>query len=1263
MKNVFKKLPLYLKTFLASSILAASVGTYADDTEIFYSLNVSKPNLLFVLDVSGSMSKIVSTAGLGQTLQRDISVSGDDAVQVGSNNVVTNQPLIKVHDNSLGLHSARFRFTDIAVPQGSSITNAYIQFESGRDDFNDAEFRTYAEGTDNAPAVKDNHSAGSFYTGPIWDVNDDWRTGDRGSNQRLDVTELTQSVINRGGWSEGNAIALYVDDKEGKRTFITFDSSTGSAPRLVIEFAEAKDRLQVMQETLREVLATAPDNVKVGLMNYGQESLAIGNAQNYRHNSVSGVAFPVTDINAKARDVIPTAGDVYGLPSFPSETITVREYIADIADTWDHIAYTPIVDALYEAALYFRGERMHYGQNDPNINGAHPSSYNGSVITTNVVDTSGVGRILDANSPKYISPIESSCQENYIVLMTDGAPTYRIAGGANGNSNEGPFASIRGTANGPQGSLASAITSCARAEGVSVAGNCGAEITNYIAYNDNLPSPTSAFPNGQAGDQYIKTFSIGFGTGAGTNTEKYLKSLATYDDGDASTDDDGYFLASSPEELAEAFKNILAEVAAPKGTLASPGYSVNVKNGLEHEKDIYIPVFDRKNTSRWSGNLKKFKIVDSNGKRVIKGKNNAIATDELGNFTFNALDYWSNSAPTSPDGRDVQKGGVANLLDPDSRNIFSNLTGSSNVTLNSNANKVDLNNINNLTNAALGLPTSSTLDYRKRIVSFMRGWKNGETDSTSIPAPAKRYHMGDMLHSEPLVMTYNKGTGASATGKKQYIFAGTNEGYLHAFDAETGEEKFAFIPADLLKTLSESQFLNVGTQKDHKYGIDGSITGDFIGGADGVLDPGDEVIIYFGMRRGGTAYYALDVTDINNPKLLWKKSAADHPSMGQSWGAPYVATVADSNGDPKEVVMVTGGYDVDEDRDKTDGSGEVDDATVAVTADVGNDLFIFDAKNGNKIWSMSAAMRSQITSSIAGGIRPLDTNNNKLIDRVYFGDTGGNVWRLDLSENDGITTRPTKLTKLASLGGTGANNRMFFNEPDVALMRLNGRSVYAVSIGSGFRAHPMDQTINDKFYVLLDESPFAPLEIEGGTPYTTITEGSLASITVTSGGGITQSGSIKDVTKRGWMVNLPENGEKVLGDATAVNGSIIFPTLVPEVLASGVGIDQCAAPVTYSRLYAIDILTGTSKWDLNGDGTPVPFTVPLTTEIISSVDKVFNTPEPEAPIIGADGNPTGNTTCSHAVDLRVGKKSSQVTAYNACRLESVYWSDPVEIDN
>ena len=63
MKTLSKNIKNTLKTFLAVSTLASVVTTYADDSEVFYSINVSKPNVMFVLDVSGSMSQIVPDTG------------------------------------------------------------------------------------------------------------------------------------------------------------------------------------------------------------------------------------------------------------------------------------------------------------------------------------------------------------------------------------------------------------------------------------------------------------------------------------------------------------------------------------------------------------------------------------------------------------------------------------------------------------------------------------------------------------------------------------------------------------------------------------------------------------------------------------------------------------------------------------------------------------------------------------------------------------------------------------------------------------------------------------------------------------------------------------------------------------------------------------------------------------------------------------------------------------------------------------------------
>ena len=1270
MNKVIRNVKTTIKTCFVLSLLSFNIGVYGDDTEVFFAENVAKPNLMFVLDASGSMRTQLPGTATGTPGATTVSIANgnQDSWQLDHNNTVNfGDAVINLSTANFG----RFHF-NVDVPRYAEITSARIQFQSTNTDTGDATFRTFVANVDNADVTQSARTVSAF-RGPDWITNNRWDPGDRGADQLTpDLKDRVQLIVNRRGWQANNQMAFYLDPRNNNRRVAGFEHNTYQPAQLIISYiTEGQNRMRAMQQSLRAVLENAPEdvNVNVGLMNFAQFGDDTEADERFRTYGVTGVAFPVTDLNSKARDVIVTQNDVHGLPGYPTENATIRDFIPDIADTWDPSGFTPIVDSLYEAALYMRGEKVHYGQTQPTRGGAHPSTYEGDTVSTNVL-IDGRDR---ASAPTYKTPIVSSCQANYLVLMTDGQPANKI-----GNSNlletQGALARrdvIPANQQGPQGPLADALPECVSPVGVGEAGRCGAELTHYLANNDNLPDPSTAFPDGQLDDQFIYTFTIGFDTDQITGD--YLKSLATYDDPDTSAgaDEDSFFEASSPQALAVAFQSILSIAGEPTGTLAAPGYSVNVRNGLEHEDDIYIPVFDRRNTSRWLGNLKKFKIVNVDGQRLIRGKNGQNVTDEAGNFTEQALDFWSDS--TTADGGNVERGGLINKLDdPNARKIYTNLTGDSDVTLSDPENLLSIANIANISNADLGLTGSGDaaedLEFRTKLVNFMRGWVDG--DATSADR-APRYYMGDMLHSEPVVITYE--SGATEADRVQYIFAGTNEGYLHAFDTETGEEKFAFMPAEFLSTLPEALYLNAGTENDHAYGIDGSITADVIRDTNG---DASQVIIYFGLRRGGNSFYALDVTDINNPKLLWKNGKAKtgpssepaFDSKGQSWSPIYIARVGKgSDRTPTEAVFVSGGYDEDEDRDLPDGSNDLDPSKIGdqipvADFDEGNNLYIYRAGNGadagDLLWSMPPSMRSQITNSIPGGLRPLDTNFNGLIDRVYFGDTGGNVWRLDLSETleDGDTN--SHLTKLASLGGTGVDNRMFFNEPDVSTLKLRGKNVFGIAIGSGYRSHPLENTIEDKFFYLIDDAPNRPLNPD--VEFDTITIDDLQNINVTAANVVSQpDGTILD-GGRGWILNLPEGGEKVLGSSLAIDGNILFSSLVPGVVTEGL-IDLCAAPITQSKFYAFNVITGESGLDLNNDGdiNDADINTKTVFEISGKPQVVFNPPEVtdvEDPITG---DPTGERTCSHPVDIRTGKKVSQVSGYDACRLESIYWTDPV----
>ncbi len=131
---------------------------------------------------------------------------------------------------------------------------------------------------------------------------------------------------------------------------------------------------------------------------------------------------------------------------------------------------------------------------------------------------------------------------------------------------------------------------------------------------------------------------------------------------------------------------------------------------------------------------------------------------------------------------------------------------------------------------------------------------------------------------------------------------------------------------------------------------------------------------------------------------------------------------------------------------------------------MGRGVFIVDAATGALVWSMTphGQFRDQSAGSRAGslsggGVTVLDSNGEHLTDRIYFADTGGQVWRVDLPgaalpDSSQNTWRAVKLA--AVNGGTAATDRRFFNAPDVVRTSYAGAAFDAILIGSGDRTNP-----------------------------------------------------------------------------------------------------------------------------------------------------------------------------------------------------------------
>jgi type IV pilus assembly protein PilY1 len=189
---------------------------------------------------------------------------------------------------------------------------------------------------------------------------------------------------------------------------------------------------------------------------------------------------------------------------------------------------------------------------------------------------------------------------------------------------------------------------------------------------------------------------------------------------------------------------------------------------------------------------------------------------------------------------------------------------------------------------------------------------------------------------------------------------------------------------------------------------------------------------------------------------------------------------------------------------------------------------------------------------------------------MYATDLGGQVWRFDVINGQDPSNLVTGGV-IAQLGAEGVNGtpsdaetRRFYNSPDVSLITDNQqqRRYIAVSVGSGYRAHPFDLSAADRFFSLRDGSVFNQLSQNDYDNYPIITEGDLVEVS-----GQTQT--IVTSADGGWMFTLPDN-EKILADSLTFNDEIFFVAFTPDSSAAA----TCAAGKGTNFLYRMSAVNG-----------------------------------------------------------------------------------------
>lgn len=443
-----------------------------------------------------------------------------------------------------------------------------------------------------------------------------------------------------------------------------------------------------------------------------------------------------------------------------------------------------------------------------------------------------------------------------------------------------------------------------------------------------------------------------------------------------------FFSADDPNALVESFQQVLGGISERTASAASVALDSGVVNGLSF---AYHANFS---SERWSGDVK------------------AFALDRVCATNYCYIDVADSPTWTAST--------LMDSLSPGSRNIKIAQSGS----------LVDfsLANLSASVQASLNLNASGTSDGRASDrVNYLRGERSTETqDATGFRTRSSR--LGDVIHSSPTYVggpqrigmdTLEGLTEGASNSYETYksnnadrtplVFVGANDGMLHAFNADSGRETFAFIPTAVQENLRYLTYQSYS----HKFFVDGpTATGDIFDSASNSW----KTILIGTLRKGGKSIFALDVTDTDNIRLLWEFSDVN---LGNVYGKPTITRL--HNG--KWGVIVSNGYNSTNHR--------------AV-------LYILNPMTGAIIKQFDTGVGALATPNGLATPTPVDINGDLITDYVYAGDLRGNMWRFDLID---------PADPGGTLKGTAATTRNNVNESKWAI-GFSGNPLFVAQDGA-----------------------------------------------------------------------------------------------------------------------------------------------------------------------------------------------------------------------
>ncbi|WP_232410967.1 pilus assembly protein [Methylophilus sp. 5] len=426
-----------------------------------------------------------------------------------------------------------------------------------------------------------------------------------------------------------------------------------------------------------------------------------------------------------------------------------------------------------------------------------------------------------------------------------------------------------------------------------------------------------------------------------------------------------------------------------------------------------------------------------------------------------------------------------------------------------------------------------------KLVDYLRGNKTYEDTGVNAVADNRWFRerlatLGDISQSRPAyfkasnVDYLDPGYKAYKAARKSQpsgtVYVGANDGMLHAFNADNGNELWAFIPTPVIANLANLADKEYGSNYHTNYVNGSPVVTDVCVSSCSSESAVWRTILISGLNGGGRGYFALDVTAPEDPVLLWEfyaQASGTNSTLGYTFGNPLVTKMQDG----RWVVLLTSGYN------NGTNARKLADGTFVSNAPTGNGggyLYVLDANTGSMVKTISTGVGSAAEPSGLGRISAyadqMFENNTAL--NVYGGDLNGNIWRFNI--NTGAAT------KIATLTDGGGGVQKITTQPELG--KVDNNKVVMVGTGKFLEPADLTNTPQNSAYVFKDNGQISPI---GRGQLTAQVLGGDRTVT------LSKDQAVNFDTGYGWVLDFPA-GERVNLDPLLLNGALMMPTMVPS---------------------------------------------------------------------------------------------------------------------